>query len=118
MTTEAEQKHTPGAWDFREVPAGSVLDEFHHDMWAGLIHFLLTNEEALQAFKEETGHIFITKPRNGIEAMIDNACGFDPAAINDAAMRAFIPWATENYWGDETQNSPAIIAALARTCAQ
>jgi len=87
-----------------------LLDDIQTAAWSGMIRFLLTKDEVVQQFEAETGIIF-PKARSGIERMIDEQCGFDP---NDHFVRQFAPWATANYWGDESDITPGIAAALER----
>ena len=96
--------------DFREVEAGSALDEFHFDMWGGAMKFLIGQDEVRARFEAETGQRFIM-PRSGFEAMIDKACGISP----EGYVRDLCRWATPLYWGDETNICPAIAAKLAES---
>ncbi len=98
--------------DFREVESGSALDQFHFELWGGMISFLLGQDEVRQAFEAESGHQFALPPRNALDRMIDEACGRNADAVNQAAIGHFVRWATENYWGDESFICPAIAAVL------
>ena len=104
--------------DFREVPAGSVLDEFHFEMWVGMLLFLIDKDEVREAFAKETGKAFITAPRDAFSTMIDEACGFCRDEHNAEVMADFARWATDAYWGDETMICPAIAAKLATPTTQ
>ena len=66
-------------------------------MWLGFITWALGHDPIRQQFEAETGRAPM-RQRSGIEQLIDDACGFDAAA---EYVRAFVPWATTNIWGDE-----------------
>lgn len=52
--------------DMREVTPGSAIDEFHFEMWAGFLRFMLEREEIRAEFEAETGTKFMPPARNGL----------------------------------------------------
>lgn len=104
--------------DMREITPGCAIDEFHFDMWAGFLRFMLDQPEIMTEFEAETGKRFMHGRTSGIEAMIDSACGFDPVAENAVVMAEFARWATANYWGDAEDICPAIAKKLAASQSQ
>ena len=98
--------------DMREVPEGSALDMFHFEMWVGFLSFSLHNDECRAAFEADTNTapLPLELPKNGLEKMIDDACGV-PELRSDY-MANFARWVTANYWGDETDISPSIAKQL------
>ena len=80
-----------------------TIPEFHDrdimmGAFIGLIRYAWNNDEIRHQFEQETrinlGHII---PRNPIEAMIDEACGYD----GKEAIIAFCDWVNVNLWGEE-----------------
>lgn len=108
---ELEDRERKGI-DFREVEPDSALDQFHFEMWGGMISFLLGQDDVRQAFEAESGIRFAMPPRNDLERMIDDACGRNADAVNQAVIGRFVRWATDNYWGDASFICPAIAAVL------
>ena len=93
-------------------PDGVLLDMIQFAAWSGLIEWLLGQPGAMAQFEAHTG----LKPpghRTGIEAMIDKACEHDPGR---EFLRAFLPWATAWYWGDD-EVTPSIRNVLDRVAA-
>jgi hypothetical protein len=103
--------------DFREVEAGSMIDEFHFDMWCGFLKFMLDQKEALAAFEAETGATMPRSPSNGLEIAIDKACGYDREAGQLDYIAKFAAWVTPLYWGGPEDICPAIAAKLAKAAA-
>jgi hypothetical protein len=99
--------------DMREVTPGSVIDEFHFSMWVGFIEFALKRDEIRAEFEAETGRTFPTPASNGLELMIDEACGFDRSAEQMAYVAEFARWVTPLYFGGPEDICPAIAAKLA-----
>lgn len=99
--------------DMREVAPGCAIDEFHFEVWAGFLNFMLQREEVRAEFEAETGAKFFAPARSGIEAMIDKACGIDRDALGAAYMHKFAAWVTPLYWGGPEGLSPSIVAKLA-----
>lgn len=66
------------------------------DAWLAFVSFAVRKEEILAHFEEDTGNK-VPRPRNGIEAMVDEACGYSPY---EEYLKKLIPWLNVNYWGD------------------
>ena len=98
--------------DMREVGEGSTLDTFHFEMWVGFLSFALSNDEMRSDFEKDTGtpSLPISLPTNGIEKMIDDACGVPK--MRERYMEDFAAWATANHWGEECDISPSISRKL------
>jgi hypothetical protein len=71
----------------------SLRSAFTEIAWADFVEFAATQAEIVAEFNNATGRHF-RQPRNGLEAMIDQATGKD---ADDA--EAFMLWVTEHYWG-------------------
>lgn len=99
--------------DMREIEPGCAIDEFHFEMWAGFLRFVLEREETRAAFEAETGTRPLAIPRSGIEAMVDEACGIDREAEGQDYIKKFAVWATPLFWGGPEDISPAISKKLA-----
>lgn len=93
--------------DMRLLTPGCAIDEFHFELWAGLMRFLLGEDSVRQSFEAEAGATF-RAPSNGLEAMIDKATGHGTAYVAD-----FCRWATPLYFGGPEDICPAIAAKLA-----
>lgn len=67
--------------------------------WIGLLSHTLQQPEAMEQFRQETGHdIFSVLNARGLEAAVDKATGYDLTVIG-----AFGDWVTVNLWGVEGQ---------------
>ena len=98
------------------TPVGSLLDMIQTAAWSGLINYLIGEEWALAQFTADTGiRPPAIRPRNPLDAMIDQACGYDASA--DAELRtfavAFIQWTTQAHWGED-KITPTIRGVLDR----
>jgi hypothetical protein len=78
--------------DMREVAPGSAIDEFHFGMWASFIEFALKHERFRAEFEAETGSKFPRPAGNGLEAAIDQACGYDRTADQMVYVAKFAAW--------------------------
>lgn len=101
-----------------ETPAntakGSLMDHIQTEAWNGMIRFCIHHEGSLKHFTAETGiTVPAIQPRNPMVLMIDRACGHDPYAELRRFVRAFIRWATKEYWGED-QITPSIREILDR----
>lgn len=67
--------------------------------WQDFVAFACEDADMIEQYKAETGIVIPSRPRNGLEAMIDKATGFDQQT--DQIALAYIKWTTTNYWGDE-----------------
>lgn len=99
--------------DMREVEAGSAIDLFHFEMWAGFLRFMLERDEVRAEFEVETGEALPHPPKNGLDIAIDKACGFDRQAAQIAYLGKFANWVTPLYFGGPEDISPAIAEKLA-----
>lgn len=71
--------------------------------WIGFLNWAIGVEELRQQFTEETGILIPTAPRTPLEAMIDEATGYQ-----DDWMRKYVVWVSEAYWGAEDE-TPSVI---------
>jgi len=96
------------------TPAGSLLDTIQTAAWSGLVNYLIGEEWALAQFTADTGiRPPAVRPRNPLDAMIDQACGYDAAADLRTFAVAFIQWATRAHWGED-EITPTIRGVLDR----
>lgn len=72
------------------------IDESMPGAWLGCLSWALGSDVVLKRFEAETGVIY-RAPRNGLERMIDEACGHDQAK---EFIAKFLPWFNEWVWGD------------------
>jgi hypothetical protein len=79
---------------FEIVPPDDT-PEYMWPAYFGALHWALGAKDVVEAFTIETG-IAISLPRSGLDAMIDQATGFDPA---ESFLRAFVPWFNAHVWG-------------------
>lgn len=63
-------------------------------MWSGFLSFTLGDARFREGFTADTSRKFMPAPRNGLEAMIDNATG-----INKQEVEHFMAWVTVRHWG-------------------
>lgn len=61
--------------------------------WAACLSYTITRNDALARFQEDTGLKFCPA-KNGLEAAIDKATGFE-----EEFVAKFIDWFNENIWG-------------------
>lgn len=61
--------------------------------WFGCLQWAMTSDEILAKFRADTGNQW-RPARNGIDQMVDEACGAD-----SAFFREFAKWMNENLWG-------------------
>lgn len=96
--------------DEAQTDADAGLDYVQTAAWSGLMEFLLGQDDVRAQFERETG-VPTFRPPTGIEKLIDEASGYDPATTYIAR---FLLWATPMHWGDTTVITPSIQAALDR----
>lgn len=65
--------------------------------WVGFVLFACANKDMIAEYTATTGVNVPPQPKDGFEAMIDQACGVD--AKREEIALAYIQWATETYWG-------------------
>ena len=68
-------------------------DEFRAIAWADFIQHSLNVPECVALFEKTVGMKIAN--RSGIEIAIDQATGYE-----DAAMEEFVAWVTVNFWGE------------------
>lgn len=84
MTTLPEgMTKTPYGWPYMADP------------FFGLVSYLITEDWAIDQFEADTGIKYVS-PKNGIEAMVDEATG-----NNKRIAAAFCDWVAETQWGEE-----------------
>jgi len=62
--------------------------------WIDALHWAMKDENCIDSFTHATGMKY-SPPRNGFEAMIDDATGHSAAFVE-----AFVKWFNESVWGD------------------
>lgn len=72
------------------------VDDLSAIMWSGAVTAAAENADAVAAFKADTGLDLHPTRRNGLEALIDRATGYE-----DHVLHEFIRWFTVNHWGLE-----------------
>jgi hypothetical protein len=63
--------------------------------WFDCLLWALYEPEIRNKFTADSG-ISYSPPKSGLEAVIDEASGFDPA---EKFIMAFVPWFNANIWG-------------------
>ena len=65
-------------------------------VWAGFVQYAWKQEERHREYCESTGAIRPADPKNGMEALVDQATG-----VQAGYPEGFVKWVTENYWNGE-----------------
>ena len=82
---------------------GNMPQVFAYGAFLGLCHYLLTQPEALEQFRIDTGHDFNhLQGRSPLDKMIDQATGRDAELF-----AAWGDWVAVNAWGVEGQEELA-----------
>ena len=69
------------------------------EAYVGFLHWAIGEPDVLKKFKEDTGLSFLSKPKSGLEALIDAACKMDEKT--EDTMAQFIVWVTKALWGED-----------------
>ncbi len=91
-TIEAQSPLSP------HIPA----DPFVAMMWMSCLRWTLTQQSALDAFREATGNAW-TPAKTPIDRMIDDATGAAAAWLAEYAA-----WFNENVWGNEDEEGKGL----------
>jgi hypothetical protein len=74
---------------------------FMDGMWAAFVDWAFRMDDMRKAFESETGEVFPALAATPLDAMIDNACGFDRKTALKVYCERFTNWVTINHWGYE-----------------
>lgn len=69
---------------------------FMYPAWASCLRWAIGCNDMLKEFETETGVSRPDFPETGLDALIDEATGHNPA---EEFFRAFVPWFNKNVWG-------------------
>lgn len=69
-------------------------DHLAQIMWVGCLQWAIDEPGIVEQFQKQTG-MHWTPPRDGLEAMIDKACG-----VEREFVLAFVRWFNQNIWGE------------------
>ena len=84
------------------LPAGTP--EFMAPAYYGCLYWAIGHEPIRAQFETDTGtKPLISRPRTGIEAFVDKACGIDYVKDATEYMAKFKLWHDANIWGDIDQ---------------
>lgn len=89
-------------------PANQIEAMLGYPAWRSFVSWAFDQPEMRQQYTAETGRPWPAKPRNGLDAMIDQATGHAEHHAED-----FMLWVTAAHWGDE-MIPEAVRALLAR----
>lgn len=82
------------------MPDDAVTRElFHQIAWHDFVTWAFSEESIVRQFEMETGLKKRSRPRNGLDVMIDAATGYDRQ--DEKYASEFMLWVTRNIWGVE-----------------
>lgn len=95
-----ESAHDPKLWPI-QPPAD--VPEYAKSAWFDCLLWAIYEPEIRAAFTAESSMSY-SPPNSGLELLIDDATGFDPA---EKFIMAFVPWFNANIWGSWNEKKAA-----------